>query len=224
MPRPRVHDVDSMLDAAEHLVGGGGPAALTLRSLAHATGAPVGTLTHAFGSRDGLVARLWLRAGSAFLERQAAGVEAVLTADGPGTDGANRRGVAATVRAALEPLALVAERPDTAAVLLGYRREDLLGPDVPAALVAELRALDQRFVALLVRLAQALWGRGDGAAVETVSVCVVDLPTGLLRRHLRGAAGVPPETATHLRAAVRGVLALGAPPTRKGTTRAHSRP
>jgi AcrR family transcriptional regulator len=216
MPRPRLHDVDAMLDAAEHLVGSGGPAALTLRSLAHDTGAPVGTLTHAFGSRDALVARLWLRAASAFLDRQTARVDTVSTAD--------NRGEAAVVRAALEPLALLAERPDTAAVLLGYRREDLLGPDVPAALAAELGALDQRFVALLVRLAQALWGRGDRAAVEAVTVCVVDLPTGLLRRHLRTGAGVPAETATHLRAAVRGVLALGAPPTRKGTTRAHSRP
>jgi AcrR family transcriptional regulator len=204
-----------MLDAAEHLVGTGGPAALTLRSLAHDTGAPVGTLTHAFGSRDALVARLWLRAASQFLARQTTGVDTELAAGGRGED--------ATVRAALEPLALVAERPDTAAVLLGYRREDLLGPDVPAELAADLRGLDQRFVALLVRLAQELWRRGDRTAVEAVTVCVVDLPTGLLRRHLRGGSGVPPDTATQLRAAVRGVLALGPPP-RKDTSRAHSRP
>jgi AcrR family transcriptional regulator len=215
MPRPRLHDIDAMLDAAEHLAGAGGPGALTLRSLAQDTGAPVGTLTHAFGSRDALVARLWLRAATRFLDRQTAGVDAALTAGG----GA----VPATVRAALEPLALAADRPDSAAVLLGYRREDLLGPDVPGELAADLRALDERFVALLVRLAQALWRRGDGPAVETIAVCVVDLPTGLLRRHLRGGAGVPPATATHLRAAVGGVLALGPPP-RKDTSRAHSRP
>jgi AcrR family transcriptional regulator len=215
MPRPRLHDVDTMLDAAEHLVGAGGPAALTLRNLAHDTGAPVGTLTHAFGSRDALVARLWLRAATGFLDRQTAGVDAALAAGG--------QGGSATVAAALEPVGLVAQRPDTAAVLLGYRREDLLGPDVPSELVADLRALDERFVALLVRLAQALWGRSDRAAVETITVCVVDLPTGLLRRHLRGAAGVPSDTAIQLRAAVRGVLALGPPP-RKDTSRAHSRP
>ena len=215
MPRPRLHDVDAMLDAAEHLVGSGGPAALTLRSLAHDTGAPVGTLTHAFGSRDGLVAALWLRASTQFLDRQTAGVDAALAAGGPAAN--------ATVRAALEPLTLVAQRPDTAAVLLGYRREDLLGADVPGELAADLRAVDDRFVALLIRLAQALWRRGDRAAVETVAVCVVDLPTGLLRRYLRGGVRVPPETATQLRAAVHGVLALGPPP-RKDTSRAHSRP
>jgi AcrR family transcriptional regulator len=224
MPRPRLHDVDAMLDAAEHLVGTGGPAALTLRSLAHDTGAPVGTLTHAFGSRDALVARLWLRAATGFLDRQTSGVDAVLQAGAHGDPlDAGAQGVSATVAAALEPLGLAAQRPDTAAVLLGYRREDLLGPDVPSELVADLRGLDERFVALLVRLAQALWGRGDRAAVETVTACVVDLPTGLLRRHLRGGAGVPSETAPRLRAAVRGVLALGPPP-RKDTSRAHSRP
>ena len=211
MPRPRVHDVDGMLDAAEELVGTGGPAALTLRSLAQVTGAPVGTLTHAFGSRDALVARLWTRAAQGFLDGQTARVDACPDP------------VDAVAAAALTPLALVADRPAAAAVLLGYRREDLLGPDVPGPLAAELRAVDERFVALLVRLARSLWDRGDAAAVEAVTVCVVDLPTGLLRRHLR-TGRVPPETARHLHAAVEGVLALGAPPIRKGTTRAHSRP
>jgi AcrR family transcriptional regulator len=215
MPRPRVHDVDAMLDAAEQLVGAGGPTALTLRSLAQATGAPVGTLTHAFGSRDALVTRVWTRAAQDFLNRQTARVETAATP------------VDAVVAAALTPVTLLAERPAAAAVLLGYRREDLLGPDVPGALTAELRGVDDRFVALLVRLARALWDRGDADAVETVTVCVVDLPNGLLRRHLR-TGGVPHGTARQLQAAVEGVLALGAPSTtkatRKGTTRAHSRP
>jgi AcrR family transcriptional regulator len=211
MPRPRLHDVDAMLDAAEELVGAGGPGALTLRSLAHATGAPVGTLTHAFGSRDGLVGRLWVRAAGTFLERQEERVAAAL-ADSP---------VAATVAAALTPLEVLAEHPATAAVLLGYRREDLLGPD---AVTGDLRATERRLVALLLRLAEALWARRDADAVEAVTVCVVDLPTGLLRRHLRGGHGVHPDTPRHLRAAVEGVLSVGPPPTRKGTSRAHSRP
>ena len=211
MPRPRVHDLDAMLDAAETLVGAGGPAALTLRNLAHTTGAPVGTLTHAFGSRDALVARLWLRAARSFLERQEDRVAAALPASP----------VAATVAAALTPLVLLAERPAAAAVLLGYRREDLLRP---GAVTGELHAVEGRFVALLVRLAEALWSRRDAGAVETVTVCVVDIPTGLLRRHLRSGRGVPPGTARHLRAAVDGVLSLGPPPSRKDTPSAHTRP
>jgi AcrR family transcriptional regulator len=211
MPRPRLHDIDAMLDAAAALVGAGGPAALTLRSLAHETGAPVGTLTHAFGSRDGLVSRLWVRAAVTFLERQEEQVAAAL----PGSP------VAATVAAALTPLDVLSDHPATAAVLLGYRREDLLGPD---AVTGDLRAVERRLVALLLRLAEALWSRRDADAVEAVTVCVVDLPTGLLRRHLRGGHGVPPGTARHLRAAVEGVLALGPPPTRKGPSRAHTRP
>jgi AcrR family transcriptional regulator len=216
MPRPRLHSVDAILDAAEQLVGGGGPSALTLRSLALATGAPAGTLTHAFGSRDGLVAQLWLRAAQRFLDRQRTRIDSELASSAP--DFATR----ATVAAALAPIALVTECPGAAAVLLGYRREDLLGADVPDALADDLYALDQRFVALLVQLAEALWQRRDATAVEVVTVCVVDLPTGLLRRHLRGE--VPPDTARHLQAAVEGVLALGAPPHRKAAPRAHSRP
>jgi AcrR family transcriptional regulator len=213
MPRPRVHSVDAILDAAEELVRSGGPSGLTLRSLALATGAPTGTLTHAFGSRDGLVAQLWLRAARQVFDRQFAGVENELSEGSP---------TGATVAAALAPLRTVTERPGAAAVLLGYRRDDLLGSDVPDALAAELVATDRRFVALLVRLARALWQRGDAAAVEVVTVCVVDLPTGLLRRHLRGE--VPPDTERHLHAAVEGILALGAPPHRKATPRAHTRP
>jgi AcrR family transcriptional regulator len=216
MPRPRLHSVDGILDAAEDLVSSGGPTALTLRSLALATGAPAGTLTHAFGSRDGLVAQLWLRAAQRFLDRQRTRVDAEFATESPAAP------VHATVAAALAPLDLVAERPAAAAVLLGYRREDLLGHDVPDALVDELHALDQRFVALLRRLSEGLWQRRDSAAVEAVTVCVVDLPTGLLRRHLRGE--VPPDTARHLQAAVEGVLALGPPPNRKAASRAHSRP
>jgi AcrR family transcriptional regulator len=216
MPRPRLHSVDAILDAAEHLVGGGGPGALTLRSLALATGAPAGTLTHAFGSRDGLVAQLWLRAAQRFLDRQRAHVDAELASGAP--DSATR----ATVAGALAPIALVTERPGAAAVLLGYRRGDLLGSDVPEELADELFGLDQRVVALLVHLAEALWQRRDATAVEVVTVCVVDLPTGLLGRHLRGE--VPPDTARHLQAAVEGVLSLGAPPHRKAAPRAHSRP
>lgn len=203
MPRPRLHDVDGILDAAERIVADGGAVALTTRALANAAGVPIGTLYHAFGSRPALLGRLWLRAARRFLDLQRAGVDAHLPADP----------VEATVQAALTPLQLLETAPDSARVLLGQRRDRLLEAALPADLARELDALDGELLALFLRLADALWDRRDRHAVEAVRACVVDLPTGLLLGHLRSAGGVPVGTEERLRAAVVAVLSL-TPPTR----------
>ncbi|HEY8584338.1 MAG TPA: TetR family transcriptional regulator [Capillimicrobium sp.] len=200
MPRPRLHDPEAILDAAERLVARGGSAALTTRALAAQTGAPSGSLYHAFGSRPVLLAQLWLRAARRFLDLQREAAEAALP-DDP---------VEATVRAALAPLTLFERAPDTARVLLGQRREELLAAELPAELAAQLAGLDGELVDLFRRLAGALWERRDRHAVEAVRACVVDLPTGLLLGHLR-AGTVPRDTDLRLRAAARAVLSLNPP-------------
>lgn len=203
MPRPRLHDVDTILDAAETIVADGGPHALTTRALAAAAAVPSGTLYHAFGSRPALLAKLWIRAARRFLALQEERVEEHLP-DDP---------VEATVQAALAPLTLFEAAPDTARVLVGQRRDRLLEAALPTEIAGELASLDQELVALFLRLADALWQRRDRHAVEAVRACVVDLPTGLLLGHLRSAGGVPPDTDVRLRTAVQAVLSL-TPPTR----------
>src|SRR5260370_41102593 len=90
MPRPRVHDPGRVLDAAEALAVASGPAAVTIRAISAAVGVSNGAVYHTFGSRTGLLARAWLRAGRRFLAAQTAsedqapsGVEAVLPDSDP---------------------------------------------------------------------------------------------------------------------------------------------
>ncbi|NUP81312.1 MAG: TetR/AcrR family transcriptional regulator, partial [Nonomuraea sp.] len=122
---------------------------------------------------------------------------------------------AAVVTAAGAPAAFADRRPEAARLLMGVRRDQLLGPQVPAELAEALLALDKRLVALLVRLARALWGRGDGASVEVMTLCVVDLPTAVFRRALTGPDDHPAidaDSRRRLEAAVRAVLTVPPPP------------
>ncbi|WP_326955204.1 TetR/AcrR family transcriptional regulator [Amycolatopsis sp. NBC_01286] len=196
MPRPRVHDLDALLDVAERLVASSGYQNVTVRGLAAAAGVPNGTIYHAFGSLSALLARVWLRAATAFLDLQTARVD---QASSP---------VDAVVAAADTPAVFVSVRPDGARMLLRVKADRLFGPELPDELADALHALDKRLIALLVRLARLVWDRGDGLAVEVITTCVVDLPTAFFRRDI-----TDPLVRERLAAAVRAVLTL--PPREK---------
>ncbi|WP_211145723.1 TetR/AcrR family transcriptional regulator [Mycobacterium interjectum] len=122
--------------------------------------------------------------------------------------------VAAVVAAADAPAVFADDYPDSSRLLLTVRREELLGPDTPAEIATQLRELDRLLVEAMIRLARALWDRRDAAAVDVITTCIVDLPTAiLLRRNRIGDA----DARERLRAAVRAVLAVGAPPPRRRT-------
>ncbi len=199
MPRPRTHDPDTVLDAAESLAVRSGPAAVTTRAVAAATGISNGAIYHTFGSRAELLGRTWLRAARRFLDLQTALVTAAL----------DRRDDVEAVVAAAEAPAVFAERhPDSSRLLLAVRREELLG-EVPDSVAADLAATDAVLVELLVRLSRRLWQRGDRHAVDVMTLCLVDLPTAVLLRRDRLA---DPRAREYLRGAVRAVLAVGPPP------------
>lgn len=198
MARPRTHEIDDLLDAAERLLARGGEGAVTIRALAEETGAPSGSLYHAFGSRADLLGRMWLRAALRFLDEQEAAIEREL-----GAAAGRRDAVNATVAVASVP-ALMAERfPESAAVLLKYRRDEILGKEPSSELRSELEKLDDRLLSVLKRLADGLWGKHDRRSVETVAVCVVDLPTAILIE--RRDRVIDPLAV--LESAIRGVLA-----------------
>jgi AcrR family transcriptional regulator len=204
MPRPRVYDQDQILDALERLAVESGPAAVTIRAIGDAVGVSNGAVYHTFGSRAGLVGRAWLRAGHRFLGAQGELIDAAPTGDA----------VAAVVAAAEAPAVFADEHPDSSRLLLTVRREELLGPETPADIATQLRDLDRLLVETMIRLARAVWDRRDAAAVDVITTCIVDLPTAiLLRRNRIGDAGAR----ERLRAAVRAVLAVGAPPPRRRT-------
>jgi AcrR family transcriptional regulator len=213
MPRPRVHDLDRLLDVAERLVAESGPGSVTVRSLAAAASVPNGTIYHAFGSINELLGRVWLRAATDFLDLQE---ELVGQASGGVVD--------AVIAAADTPAVFAQRRPAAARMLLTVRRDELLGPPLPSELADALLALDNRVVSLLVRLTRLVWNRRDGPAVEVLTTCVVDLPTALYRRALTGPPneGAPPVstgTRERLAAAVRAVLALPPPPRTRHSTK-----
>ncbi len=208
MPRPRVHDLDTLLDAAEKLAATAGPSAVTVRAVSDATGMSNGAIYHAFGSRSGLVGSAWLRAAQRFLALQQSRVDDALVDPSPTS------AVSAVVAAAEVPAVFALDYPQSALLLLTIQRDELLGTDVPADIAEKLTQLDRSLVDLFIRLSTALWGRTDGRAVEAIEACVVGLPTGLLIHPAARADGwrVPDAAArARLNAAVRAVLSLDPP-------------
>ncbi|WP_046300233.1 TetR/AcrR family transcriptional regulator [Mycobacterium sp. UM_Kg27] len=196
MPRPRVYDHEQVLDAVETLAARSGPAAVTIRAIGEATGASNGAVYHGFGSRAGLVAAAWLRAARRFLAVQGDLVDAV-------TDP-----VEAVVAAADAPVAFAQRHPDACKLLFAIQRNQMPDDDLSPELAEQLRGTDAELVGLLIRLADGLWHRRDAAAVDTITTCVVDLPTAIvLSRNRLGSA----RAHAHLRAAVRAVLSVGPP-------------
>lgn len=207
VPRPRIHSVDDLLDATERIAVQDGPAAVTVRAVSQVTGISNGAIYHAFGSRGGMVGRAWLRAAQRFLDMQRDAVDGALAAGGPVETAA----VNAVVAAADTPAAFAERFPESSRLVLGVRREDLLGSDVPQDVSDAMAEIDSLLVALLIRLSRALWGREDGRAVQVIEDCIVGLPTGLL---LRGRRAPDAATRARLAAAVRAILAIDPPPTR----------
>ena len=69
MARPRLHDPDSILDATLTVVLDRGAPEATIQAIAAESGAPTGSIYHAFGSREALLARMWVRAARRSQER-----------------------------------------------------------------------------------------------------------------------------------------------------------
>jgi AcrR family transcriptional regulator len=209
VPRPRIHEPDRVLDAVESLTVTSGLAAVTIRAVSAAVGASNGALYHTFGSRSGLIGRAWLRAGRRFLDVQNTLVDQALSATGP------QAPVAAVIAAADAPVVFAEQYPDSSKVLWALSHEDLLDSDLPDGVAAELSDLHRLLVGLMIRLAVNLWDRKDARAVDTITTCIVDLPTAIVLRRDRWA---DPTAREHLRAAVRAVLDVGPPPLKKGRT------
>lgn len=196
MPRPRLHDPDTVLDAAESIAVQAGPAAVTIRAVGAATGVSNGALYHTFGSRAELLARTWIRAADRFLAVQAEMVEAAGT------------GVAAVLAAADAPAEFAARHPMSTRLFFRVRREELLAGQLPAQVRTEVAAPQRALVELMKQLARQLWDRADARAVDTLTVCLVDLPTAILLDRDRLA---DPLARRQLRAAVAAVLDIGPP-------------
>ena len=206
MPRPRIHDRDTVLDAAEALAVQVGPAGVTTRAVAAAAGTSNGAIYHSFRSRGELLAQTWLRAARAFLDVQNQLVESALS-------DADADPASAVVAAADAPAVFFGLHPQSSRLLLRVDRDQLLGDDLPDDVVADLVVLDRALIGLMIRLSLHLWNRKDARAVDAITMCIVDLPTAILLSRNRIE---DPWARNQLTSAVRAVLADGPPsPTAK---------
>lgn len=198
MGRPRQYDLADLLRHARDLWIERGVDGLTIRALSSASGASNGAVYHAFGSRDGLLARVWAEEAGRFLAFQR---DRVAEAMGEG------EATAALVAAALAPAAYAKDDEDGARLLLAATVDDLLTSELDEEGRPQLLQLQKELGVLLVELASALWERGDRAAVTVVRHCVVTLPGALL---LKADRITDPLAQHSLEHAVRGIAA--APP------------
>ncbi len=177
-----------------------GPAAVTVRALSEATSVSNGAIYHAFGSRPGLMGRVWLRAAQRFLDVQRVAVDRALAA------GASSENVVdAVVAAADAPAEFLLRQPVSGHFLLIVPRQELLGSgEIPDDIAGEMRRLDLSLSELFTALARGVFDRADREAVTVIRDCVVELPTALL---LRGRRKPDPAVRRRLAAAVRAILA-----------------
>jgi len=194
MGRRRVHQPNTILDAAQTLVLEEGAGAATVGAIASASGAPIGSIYHAFGSRDTLLAQLWIRA----VRRSQRRFLDALEDESEPLDSA--------VAAALSIYDFARDEPGDARLLVSLRREDLIQMPLPAELASELAELNRPIEEATGALARRLFGRVSRERVEQTALAVFDLPYGALRRHLVSGKRPPAALRAPLARAVRAAL------------------
>lgn len=189
MAPPRKHETDAILDAARGLVLGGGPRVAGVAAIAKASGAPVGTLYHRFGNRDGILVATWLRGLDRF--------QALAMSATAGT------AVDAAVAMALSVLDFARAYPDDARLLLMMRPEDLVDAEGGGELAEAIATRNLPLVERLRTLARELYGADDARSLDAVHRAVVELPYAAVRRHIDR---LPDWLAADLAVAVRALL------------------
>jgi AcrR family transcriptional regulator len=161
MGRPAKFSEGQILDAALEILAEQGPGGVTMAAIASWVGAPTGSLYHRFGSRDLLVATLWLRTVQEF---QQGFLAALANGD--------------VEAAALHTPRWCREHPRSAALLLMYRREDL-AVQWPEELGEQLARLNDGVSAALDDFVAR-----NGLDRERAVFALVDVPYGAVHRHL----------------------------------------
>lgn len=193
-------DPDSVMDAAESLVGHGGMEALTLRAVTTVTGASMAAIYQMYGCLECLIGQAWLRAARRFLGLLSTLVDEAHACGTP-LDG---------VFAAAETSLVYPRRyPRSGALLWALSRQELLTLALPDEIVDQLRSVDHEFAESITRLSLDVWDRKDDRALRLISACVIDLPGRILTGRRRYSVSVVRE---YLRAAIRGIVEAGPPP------------
>ncbi|MFI1914748.1 TetR/AcrR family transcriptional regulator [Nocardia sp. NPDC020380] len=173
MAPPRKHDTDVILDAARTLVLRDGPRAASVAAIAEASGAPVGTLYHRFGNRNGVLTAAWIRALERFQAHAMAGAES----DDP---------LEAALGMCCAAITFGRASLDDAKLLLNLRPSDLLDGEPDDAFQERLAGMNAPLLEQLRRVTRGIYGTAGPREIDTVTRAVVDLPYAALRRHAHG--------------------------------------
>lgn len=195
MARPSIYSVDAILDSARDLVLASGAGAATVDGITRSSGASTGSIYHRFGSRDEMLAQLWIRTVRRSQMRFLAALESC-------PDGAD-----AAVACALSIYDFASQEASDARLLLSLRRQDLidkttLGVDTRR----ELERLNGPIEKAIGVLAERVFGATTPAALQLTVLAVIDLPYGAVRRLLIAGSKPPVELRAPLESAVRAVL------------------
>jgi AcrR family transcriptional regulator len=166
MGRRAVFTEEAILDAMLAQLAEGGAA--TVAGVAARLGAPSGSVYHRFGSRDLLMARLWIRTVRRF---QRGFIEAL---EATNLDGA-------ALAAMVHTLRWTREHPAEARLLSLYRRDELMA-GWPDDLGPELADLNRSATEALKAYAKRRYPRVRGG--EAVRFALVGIPYAAVREHL----------------------------------------
>src|SRR5829696_3558790 len=195
MPRPTLHSTDAILDSARELLLEQGAASATIEAIASASGAPTGSIYHRFGSRDAMLARLWIRA----VRRSQEDFLAACAARDP------RLAVLGAARSIIE---FCRNHPADARLLVSLRREDLIQATEDDELKAELEELNRPVEEAVVDLARRLFGSARRRKLDRTLLATFDLPYGAARRYLIMGTPLPGHLEADVEAAVKAVIEL----------------
>lgn len=193
MPRPQLHHPESILDAARSLLLNGGARHATIEAIAAMSGAPTGSIYYHFGSRDQLIAKLWMRA----VYRSQASAIAALEHEDART---------AALNAAMSVITFCERYPEDARLLVSFRREDLIRTATDSAIVDELNDLNKPIERALRDLTERLYGTVTRSKLVRTTLAVLDIPYGAVRRHLIAGTPLPPELHTEVPKAINAIL------------------
>jgi AcrR family transcriptional regulator len=194
VPRPPLHSPDSILDAARDLLRETGARALTVDAIARASGAPVGSIYHRFGSLEELLAEMWIASVRRF---QTACLSVLDTGTEP---------LDAALNAAGAVHDFARDEPGDALLLASLRREDLFEAARSDRVRAELEGLNRSAEEAIAALSRRLYGNAGPTALARTRLAVADIPVGAVRPYLLSNQPLPRGLRTWVESAVRAVL------------------
>ena len=188
MPRPSKFTEHQILGAAARIIVTSGVPAATMSAIAHALGAPSGSIYHRFQSRDDLLGRLWLGKMAAFHR----GFSATLQHDDPDH---------AAVAASLFVPHWVRSDRIGARIAIMHRREEFVGGGWPPDMEREARRLGKEFDVALGDITRRLFGEVSPTLKRSTRFAIVDIPYAGVRPHISRGESPPPEIDNLVRAA-----------------------